>query len=233
MASSSREALIRQLARKYSLDPNAVVAIANVEGRSALHGGNSIGDHGTSFGPFQLHAGGALPKGKGNNWANSPSRDRVRGVAHDGSARTPGPGCGASDLAALRAPGRRPRRGLEGNGLLRANSIGPVTYPPSSDGKGGLGPIRSNPFGIDPKSVIVQTLLQASSDAAQGKTPDFGGILAIAQARQQAQAAHDDPDVRAAEHLSAAVATDRADMAQKSRPVAPPRTARRSSRGPG
>jgi cell wall-associated NlpC family hydrolase len=67
----SRERLIRQLAVKYGLDPEAVVSIASVEGSNALHGGVSIGDHGTSFGPFQLHAGGALPKGKGSAWAHS------------------------------------------------------------------------------------------------------------------------------------------------------------------
>jgi hypothetical protein len=68
---SPRERLIRQLAVKYGLDPEAVVSIASVEGQRALHGGVSIGDHGTSFGPFQLHAGGALPKGKGSAWAHS------------------------------------------------------------------------------------------------------------------------------------------------------------------
>jgi cell wall-associated NlpC family hydrolase len=30
-----------------------------------------VGDHGTSFGPFQLHAGGKLPAGKGSAWAHS------------------------------------------------------------------------------------------------------------------------------------------------------------------
>jgi cell wall-associated NlpC family hydrolase len=70
---SSREQLIRQLAVKYGMDPEAVVAIASVEGQRALHGGVSVGDHGTSFGPFQLHAGGALPKGKGSAWAHSPA----------------------------------------------------------------------------------------------------------------------------------------------------------------
>lgn len=69
----SRVGLIRRLSTKYGLDPEAVLAIASHEGSSALMGGNSIGDNGTSFGPFQLHAGGALPKGKGNAWSNSPA----------------------------------------------------------------------------------------------------------------------------------------------------------------
>lgn len=77
---TSREALILKMAARLGLDPQAVDAIGNVEGRNALHGGNSVGDNGTSFGPFQLHAGGALPAqvwARGatyaNNWANSPA----------------------------------------------------------------------------------------------------------------------------------------------------------------
>ncbi len=49
-------AYIQQRARRYGLDPRAVLAVAAQEG---LSGG--IGDNGTSFGPFQLHYGGAYP----------------------------------------------------------------------------------------------------------------------------------------------------------------------------
>jgi cell wall-associated NlpC family hydrolase len=52
------------------LDPNAVLAVAHMEGL-----GGGVGDNGTSFGPFQLHLGGAMPRGVGNpqQWANSPA----------------------------------------------------------------------------------------------------------------------------------------------------------------
>lgn len=63
----NEQALIEQLARRYGVDPRAALAIASVEG--GFHG--SVGDNGTSFGPFQLHEGGALPRGRGANWANS------------------------------------------------------------------------------------------------------------------------------------------------------------------
>jgi hypothetical protein len=33
----------------------------------------AVGDGGTSYGPFQLHVGGALPPGKNAAWANSPA----------------------------------------------------------------------------------------------------------------------------------------------------------------
>jgi NlpC/P60 family protein len=56
--------------QKYGLDPYAVAAISRVEGGGRY---GAVGDQGTSFGPFQLHRGGALPAGKGANWANSPA----------------------------------------------------------------------------------------------------------------------------------------------------------------
>jgi len=64
---ASEQQLITQLAKRYGVDPQAALAIASVEG--GFHG--SVGDNGTSFGPFQLHEGGALPHGRGARWANS------------------------------------------------------------------------------------------------------------------------------------------------------------------
>lgn len=54
-------------AKKRGLDPQAVLAVARQEGLSGR-----VGDHGTSYGPFQLHRGGALPSGKNRQWAESP-----------------------------------------------------------------------------------------------------------------------------------------------------------------
>lgn len=59
---------IKRLAPKYGLDAAAVLAVASAEGL-----GGGVGDAGTSFGPFQLHVGGALPKGKSRAWAESPA----------------------------------------------------------------------------------------------------------------------------------------------------------------
>ncbi len=75
-------------AKQRGLDPGAVLAVASQEGL-----GGGVGDGGTSFGPFQLHAGGALPAAvwaKGpqfaHQWAWSPAGinyalDRIAGVA--------------------------------------------------------------------------------------------------------------------------------------------------------
>jgi len=64
-------------AQQLGLDPRAVLAVAATEGVTLP---SHIGDSGTSFGPFQLHAGGALPpdvwsKGASyaQQWANSPA----------------------------------------------------------------------------------------------------------------------------------------------------------------
>lgn len=64
------------LAQHPNLDPQAVLAVARQEGL-----GGGIGDKGTSFGPFQLHYGGAYPSGSAPTgspaasqaWAWSPA----------------------------------------------------------------------------------------------------------------------------------------------------------------
>ena len=63
---SNKVGFIAQEARRFGLDPRAVLAIASHEGLSG-----AVGDNGTSFGPFQLHEGGALPSGIKNpqQWA--------------------------------------------------------------------------------------------------------------------------------------------------------------------
>ncbi len=68
---------IETRAKTFGLDPKAVLAVAAVEGGSLpAH----VGDQGTSFGPWQLHAGGQLPaevwaKGPAyaKSWADSPA----------------------------------------------------------------------------------------------------------------------------------------------------------------
>lgn len=65
---------VSQQAPRYHLDAKAVLAVAAVEGLSG-----SVGDNGTSFGPWQLHKGGAYPASapqapsEANAWAWSPA----------------------------------------------------------------------------------------------------------------------------------------------------------------
>ena len=68
-----------------NLDPAAVIAVALGEG-GVRYG--AVGDNNTSFGPFQLHVGGALPEGKDAAWANSPEgiRYAIRSIIKAGAA---------------------------------------------------------------------------------------------------------------------------------------------------
>jgi murein DD-endopeptidase MepM/ murein hydrolase activator NlpD len=78
---------IKAGSRQRGVDPRAVLAVARQEGL-----GGGIGDQGTSFGPFQLHYGGAYPahapRGQqaSQAWAWSPAGlsyalDRIAGVS--------------------------------------------------------------------------------------------------------------------------------------------------------
>lgn len=74
MAGQAPSPLAVALAQFPSLDPKAVMAVAAQEGL-----GGGIGDNGTSFGPFQLHYGGAYPSSAPHGaqasqaWAWSPA----------------------------------------------------------------------------------------------------------------------------------------------------------------
>lgn len=61
-------AIIERYAPRYGLDPRAAAAVAMNESGGRF---GAVGDNGTSYGPWQLHVGGALPSGKGAAWANS------------------------------------------------------------------------------------------------------------------------------------------------------------------
>ena len=67
LSNTALQDYIREQSVRRGLDPNAVLAVATVEGGFS----GAIGDSGTSYGPFQLHVGGALPAGKSNAWARS------------------------------------------------------------------------------------------------------------------------------------------------------------------
>ena len=85
IVATNRSGLILSLARSLGIrDPRAVLSVAAQEGL-----GGGIGDRGTSFGPFQLHVGGAFPAGiQGNRhqWAWSRpgllyALNRIKAVA--------------------------------------------------------------------------------------------------------------------------------------------------------
>lgn len=189
---SPRERFIRARSAQLGLDPDAVVAIGSVEGPAAVHGGVSVGDHGTSFGPFQLHEGGALPAGKGSAWAHSNAGinyalQRMAQVAKglhgkaavaaissrfERPADVPGEiakamgyyGGGAADMAAPGAQGAAPSRAGDVSSGLTSDAL---------------------------RSMTAAYLLQQSASTAAGGAPDSSGLLALAVARRQSQAASD------------------------------------------
>ena len=78
-----RDAIVR-IARNHGVDPVAALAVAMGEGGIRF---GAVGDNNTSWGPFQLHRGGALPADKDAAWANSiPGiRYAIRTMANAGA----------------------------------------------------------------------------------------------------------------------------------------------------
>lgn len=111
LSGQAESAYLVQRARQFGLDPGAVLSVASVEEPGLT---NAIGDYGTSFGPFQLHAGGSLPAeifARGadfaNQWANSP-----QGIDY-GLAGEAKVAHGLSGAAAIRAIVGGPGYGFE------------------------------------------------------------------------------------------------------------------------
>lgn len=77
------------------LDPYAVAAVSLAEGGGRF---GAVGDGGTSYGPFQLHVGGALPPGRNAAWANSPD-----GVLYAMQHMASSGAAGLHGLSAIRA----------------------------------------------------------------------------------------------------------------------------------
>jgi hypothetical protein len=188
---SPRERYIRTRAAQLGLDPDAVAAIGSVEGQAALHGGTSIGDHGTSFGPFQLHVGGALPQGKDSAWAHSSA-----GIdyALRQMAKVAGGLKGRAAVSAISSRFERPAdvpgeiakaMGYYGGGAGRT-SVFPTT------GGTGAPQLASPSAGLSADAVRSMTaayMLQSSAATAAGEAPSSAGLVALAIARRQAQAA--------------------------------------------
>src|SRR5580765_520873 len=88
---------IRQYAPQQNLDPAAVLAYALTQGGTSW---GAVGDHGTSFGPFQAHIGGAAGNrdpSTASSWANSPAgpKQMMAMMARGYSGPRRGPGAAA------------------------------------------------------------------------------------------------------------------------------------------
>jgi hypothetical protein len=87
--------LIYAYSHQLRLDPYAVAAVSIAEGGGRF---GAVGDGGTSYGPFQLHRGGALPANEDAAWANSPA-----GVKYAMTRMAVSGAAGLRGLAAIRS----------------------------------------------------------------------------------------------------------------------------------
>lgn len=177
---------IAQGSRQRGLDPQAVLAIAAVEGLSGRPGDNN-----TSFGPFQLHRGGALPAGRGRQWAESQAGinyalDRIRAVA-----------AGKRGRNAITAISSRFERPADVQGEI-AKAWGLYGHTGASSGMNvATAPAQIMPgmtgTGSDNRAALTAFLSSnLSSFAATGKVSNTAPAAFI-QALQQAQAKPTDP----------------------------------------
>jgi hypothetical protein len=179
-------AVTRELAKFPNLDRRAILAIASQEGL-----GGGIGDQGTSFGPFQLHQGGALPSGiplsSAQQWAWSPAG---LDYALSNIARVAGGLRGAPAIEAISTRFERPANpAAEIAGAERAYGL-PVTGGAAIQyaGAGGgspagmpsaapAGPSSAAP---DTRALFARALLAAIGPTGQLNT---GGLIRAIQAR--------------------------------------------------
>lgn len=166
--------LIRNYARQYGVDPRAALAVATTEG--GLRWG-AVGDQGTSYGPFQLHRGGALPRGRNAAWANSPAglEYAIRQMARAGAR-------GKQGQAAINAivrqferpanPGAQVAKAWSRYGSQNiGGGAGPAPNPPSP------GQVKSP--APDPRELGMALISQV------GRRPDVSSLLPLLQQRAQ------------------------------------------------
>lgn len=147
---------ILKSAQRHSVDPWVALSLAMGEG--GLNYG-SVGDNGTSFGPYQLHVGGALPAGKGADWANSPAGIdyAMRGIAAAVGTRTgrAGIAAGVTGFERPAAPTPEINRDVSwlSSQLAKAKGRPPVpasgNYHPITSAQEALDPSLAGTTGID------------------------------------------------------------------------------------
>lgn len=183
--------IISLYARQYGVDPRAAMAIANYEG--GLHWG-AVGDQGTSYGPFQLHVGGALPRGRNAAWANSPAgiAYAIRQMAGSGAR-------GLTGRAAVSAISRNFERPADpATEIARAmqwySGHGGISNAASAAPPSGASPLSSRAGGAQQGGGVRQMAAQMLMNFAQtgmvggsDQTSPFASIMqlqAMARARQ-------------------------------------------------
>jgi hypothetical protein len=178
--------LIRAYAPRFGLDPYAVAAVSRVEGGGRF---GAVGDHGTSFGPFQLHVGGALPPGWTAADANS-AKGVFYAMQHMSTVAR-----GLQGLAAVNAIVRRFERPANPAGEVTSAFAGYRSFGAPLPGGAGIQPnqlggqqwvnalAQQRQMFQSQQANLLQTL--QSQVAAQRQQSLAAGIAAQAQARVQ------------------------------------------------
>ena len=179
-----------------SLDPRAVLAVASQEGL-----GGGVGDNGTSFGPWQLHQGGAYPSfapqdaAGAQAWAWSP-----QGINY---------ALGRINQVAGGLKGQQAVQSIVQNFERPANPSGEIAGAEQAYGIASTGQVTQQATGFgptglqtapSPQQVVAgrvstlgnQLAMQLAESARQmliGGTPNLSGLFATAKGFQQARAA--------------------------------------------
>lgn len=197
--------IIVQTARRYGVDPAAVLAVAGGEG-GLVNRPNDIGDQGGggSYGPFQLYAQGELPsRFRGNPraadaWAWSPQGvDYAIGrMAQSGARGLHGPQAVKTIISRFERPANIPasianalrRLGATGampSGMGQAGMRPPVQ---PKQGGGGLDPLLASVYQQNAQSLgasVSPLMLEALLASPKQKQPPLGQSLAGKPAQPQ------------------------------------------------
>jgi hypothetical protein len=166
---------IRRFSRRYDIDPRAALAVARVEG--GLRRG-AVGDSGTSYGPFQLHEGGALPAGRSAAWASSPAgiRYAIQRMAQSGAAGLQGRAAVASIVRNFERPADPSGEIAKALGLYRGagGAGGGGRLPGVAVSPGG---VSGSPGGLD-LHAAAQAGLQSLMSGDYDPTEALGDLMA-------------------------------------------------------
>jgi len=189
--------IIRALARKHGIDPQAAIAVAMGEGGLVNRDGDR-GDGGRSFGPFQLYERGELPRqyvGRpdiADQWAWSPA-----GIEHALSRMAETGARGLTGSRAVETIIRKFERPADPDSSVR-NALGRLGSIPAGQTMTAARPVRM------PQSTVAASaspttgfagMLLARSAARRGRTisPILAGLLQNTLNAPQAPAAPVDP----------------------------------------
>ena len=206
--------LIRAYSRQYGIDPGAALSVARVEGGL---GRGAVGDQGTSFGPFQLHVGGALPAGRGAAWANSPAgiEYAIRRMSQAGARGLTGRAAVASIVRNFERPADIPGEiqralGLYGSGggtvpTGRRSPPGGNAARPGGDSRAqavamlqnfaATGNVGGTPGQQNPFAALMNLAQTQGKPGGQAAAPNVPGSPRIAKALNFAQSAIGTPYV--------------------------------------